>query len=99
MPRATVYRMLNFLVAEEYLVRMPDLKGFALGVRVAELTGGALRRPQQYLDTQASLLPVPPTWPEQPRTIAPPERSSYDRHHRADHRGPAPARAPQRRGG
>ncbi|MBA4863954.1 helix-turn-helix domain-containing protein [Streptomyces sp. PSKA54] len=36
---ATTYRLLNLLVEEEYLVRMPDLRGFALGRRVAELTG------------------------------------------------------------
>jgi DNA-binding IclR family transcriptional regulator len=36
---ATAYRLLNFLVAEEYLVRLADLSGFALGERVAELTG------------------------------------------------------------
>lgn len=36
---ATAYRLLNFLVAEEYLVRLADLRGFALGERVAELTG------------------------------------------------------------
>ncbi|MFE9764246.1 helix-turn-helix domain-containing protein [Streptomyces sp. NPDC005808] len=34
---ATTYRLLNVLVEEEYLVRMPDLRGFALGRRVASL--------------------------------------------------------------
>ncbi|MGW1029494.1 IclR family transcriptional regulator [Streptomyces sp. NPDC002577] len=34
---ATTYRLLNLLVEEEYLVRMPDLRGFALGRKVAEL--------------------------------------------------------------
>lgn len=36
-PRATMYRVINSLVQEEYLVRMPDLRGFALGRRVIEL--------------------------------------------------------------
>ena len=35
--RATVYRVLNHLVAEEYLIRSPDLRGFALGRRMHEL--------------------------------------------------------------
>ena len=34
---ATTYRLLNVLVEEEYLVRMPDLRGFALGRRVSSL--------------------------------------------------------------
>jgi len=37
LPRATAYRLLNLLVQDEYLVRMPDLRGFALGRKVAEL--------------------------------------------------------------
>lgn len=41
LPPATTYRLLNLLVGEEYLVRMPDLRGFALGRKVAGLTGGA----------------------------------------------------------
>ncbi|MGA0567209.1 helix-turn-helix domain-containing protein [Rathayibacter sp. KR2-224] len=41
MPRATAYRLLNLLVQEEYLVRLPDLSGFALGARVAQLGGGS----------------------------------------------------------
>jgi len=36
-PQATTYRLLNMLVGEEYLVRLPDLKGFALGRRAARL--------------------------------------------------------------
>ena len=39
LPRATTYRLLNLLVEDEYLVRTPDLTGFALGARVAQLTG------------------------------------------------------------
>jgi DNA-binding IclR family transcriptional regulator len=37
LPRATTYRLLNLLVAEEYLVRLPDLAGFALGARAGRL--------------------------------------------------------------
>lgn len=37
MPRATTYRLINLLVQDEYLIRMPDLQGFALGRKVAEL--------------------------------------------------------------
>ncbi|CAG6395228.1 helix-turn-helix domain-containing protein [Streptomyces cocklensis] len=40
-PSATAYRMLNLLVADGYLVRMPDLSGFALGRRTAELAYAA----------------------------------------------------------
>ena len=37
LPPATTYRLLNLLVGEEYLVRLPDLHGFALGAKVAGL--------------------------------------------------------------
>lgn len=37
MPRATTYRLINLLVQEEYLVRMPDLTGFTLGRKVRQL--------------------------------------------------------------
>jgi DNA-binding IclR family transcriptional regulator len=37
--RATTYRLLNLLVQDEYLVRLPDLAGFALGRKVALLAG------------------------------------------------------------
>jgi DNA-binding IclR family transcriptional regulator len=40
-PSATTYRLLNILVAEGYLVRMPDLHGFALSQKVGGLVGGA----------------------------------------------------------
>ncbi|PTR21362.1 IclR family transcriptional regulator [Rhodococcus sp. OK519] len=40
-PAATAYRMLNLLVAEGFLVRVPDLSGFALGRRTAELAQAA----------------------------------------------------------
>lgn len=39
MPQATTYRLFNLLVGEEYLVRLPDLRGFALGARCGELVG------------------------------------------------------------
>lgn len=41
MPRATTYRLLNILVEDEYLVRTPDLSGFALGAKVAQLAAVA----------------------------------------------------------
>lgn len=37
MSRATTYRLLKHLVQQEYLVRSPDLSGFALGQRVRDL--------------------------------------------------------------
>lgn len=36
-PSATTYRLLNLLVQDRYLVRTPDLKGFALGSKVSEI--------------------------------------------------------------
>jgi DNA-binding IclR family transcriptional regulator len=46
-PRASVYRVVNSLVRDEYLVRRPDLTGFLLGARVLELAAvvDAHRRP------------------------------------------------------
>ncbi|MDQ2755663.1 MAG: helix-turn-helix domain-containing protein [Actinomycetota bacterium] len=44
-PSATTYRLLNILVAEGYLLRMPDLHGFALGQKVNDLVGGAAAPP------------------------------------------------------
>lgn len=41
LPRATTYRLLNLLVEDEYLVRTPDLAGFALGAKVAQLAAVA----------------------------------------------------------
>jgi DNA-binding IclR family transcriptional regulator len=38
---ATTYRLLNALVAEEYIVRLPDLAGFALGRRAIVFAGAA----------------------------------------------------------
>lgn len=40
-PPATTYRLLNILVAEGFIVRMPDLHGFALGQKVNGLVGTA----------------------------------------------------------
>lgn len=37
LPRATTYRLLNLLVEDEYLLRTPDLSGFALGAKVTQL--------------------------------------------------------------
>jgi len=42
--RATTYRLLNLLVQDEYLVRTPDLAGFALGTKVAQLAAAAMPR-------------------------------------------------------
>lgn len=41
LPRATTYRLLNLLVEDEYLVRTPDLSGFALGTKVTQLAAAA----------------------------------------------------------
>ncbi|MFI6313158.1 IclR family transcriptional regulator [Nocardia fusca] len=40
-PPATAYRLLNLLVADGFLVRTPDLTGFALGRRTSELAYAA----------------------------------------------------------
>lgn len=45
LPPATTYRLLNLLVGEGYLVRLPDLRGFALGRRASGLTMVAPGRP------------------------------------------------------
>lgn len=45
LPPATTYRLLNLLVGEEYLVRLPDLRGFALGRRAARLSVPQAPRP------------------------------------------------------
>jgi len=54
LPRATTYRLLNVLVAEEYLIRLPDLSGFGLGVRFAELVDAALAPKDRSPATQRS---------------------------------------------
>ncbi|MHA4853273.1 IclR family transcriptional regulator [Rhodococcus sp. MSC1_016] len=42
MPSATTYRLLNILVGEGYVVRLPDLSGFALGQKVGILVDAAV---------------------------------------------------------
>ncbi|MBS1691840.1 MAG: helix-turn-helix domain-containing protein [Actinobacteria bacterium] len=37
LPSATTYRLLNLLVADGYIVRLPDLTGFSLGHRMSTL--------------------------------------------------------------
>ncbi len=44
LPRATTYRLVNLLVQDEYLVRTPDLSGFALGSKVVQLAAVAAPR-------------------------------------------------------
>ena len=51
MPQATAYRILNTHVQEEYLERLPSLRGFALGRKVSEL---AIRVPAAFKLTQAA---------------------------------------------
>ena len=57
LPRATAYRLLNLLVQEEYLVRLPDLSGFALGQKVVQLAGVhvSTKPPQAVRDLMESL--------------------------------------------
>jgi DNA-binding IclR family transcriptional regulator len=45
MSRASVYRIIKHLVANEYLVRTPDLRGFVIGERVRALSGAAVTEP------------------------------------------------------
>lgn len=42
MPSATTYRLLNLLVADGYIVRLPDLSGFSLGPRMGNLIDAAV---------------------------------------------------------
>ena len=42
LPSATTYRLLNILVGEGYLVRLPDLTGFALGHKIGVLIDAAV---------------------------------------------------------
>ena len=42
MPSATTYRLLNILVGEGYVVRLPDLSGFALGQKIGILVDAAV---------------------------------------------------------
>jgi len=48
-PRATTYRLVNLLVQDEYLVRLPDLSGFALGHRVAMFASNAAPDPEREI--------------------------------------------------
>lgn len=43
--RATTYRLVQVLTEDEYIVRLPDLRGFALGRRVAALVPPPAPRP------------------------------------------------------
>jgi DNA-binding IclR family transcriptional regulator len=54
-PPATTYRLLNLLVAEEYLVRLPDLGGFALGRRIANLAPAPVSAPTAARDVMRRL--------------------------------------------
>lgn len=49
--RATVFRIVKHLVAEEYLVRTTDLRGFALGARVLALSDPSLLGREREADT------------------------------------------------
>lgn len=42
-PQATAYRVLNSLVADEYLARTSDLRGFALGHAISALSASKVR--------------------------------------------------------
>ncbi|CAM3969741.1 IclR family transcriptional regulator [Tsukamurella ocularis] len=42
MPSATTYRLLTILVGEGYIVRVPDLSGFALGRRIGVILDAAV---------------------------------------------------------
>jgi len=53
--RATTYRLVRLLADDEYLVRMPDLRGFALGRRVAELAAPATPTPPMSRAALAAL--------------------------------------------
>lgn len=57
LPRATTYRLLNLLVQDEYLVRTPDLSGFALGAKVVHLAAAAapIRLPTAARDVIAEV--------------------------------------------
>lgn len=57
LPRATTYRLLNLLAQDEYLVRTPDLSGFALGSKVVHLAAAAapVRLPTAARDVLAGV--------------------------------------------
>jgi DNA-binding IclR family transcriptional regulator len=54
--RATTYRLVRLLADDEYLIRMPDLRGFALGRRVAELAAPATSTPPLSRAARAVLI-------------------------------------------
>ncbi|MEP9395572.1 IclR family transcriptional regulator C-terminal domain-containing protein [Gordonia sp. VNQ95] len=45
LPPASTYRLLNNLVADEFLVRTADLRGFALGTRLSSLVSAVIPPP------------------------------------------------------
>ncbi|KNA92785.1 MULTISPECIES: IclR family transcriptional regulator [Gordonia] len=45
LPSASTYRLLNSLVADEFLVRTADLRGFAIGTRLASFVDGVVTPP------------------------------------------------------
>ena len=45
LPSASTYRLLNSLVADEFLVRTADLRGFAIGTRLASFIDGVATPP------------------------------------------------------
>lgn len=56
LPRATTYRLVNLLVQDGFLVRTPDLSGFALGAKVVHLASVAapVRLPSAARDLLAA---------------------------------------------
>lgn len=56
LPRATTYRLVNLLVQDGFLVRTPDLSGFALGAKVVHLASVAapVRLPSAARDILAA---------------------------------------------
>jgi len=63
MPKATAYRLLNMLVEDEYLVRVPDLSGFALGRKVAWLIALAEDGPATSVEHASSAYGSSPASP------------------------------------
>lgn len=53
MSQASVYRIVKHLVAQEYLVRTPDLRGFVIGERVRALASGAISQLVEASDEPA----------------------------------------------
>jgi DNA-binding IclR family transcriptional regulator len=57
-PLPTVYRALGILVAEGYLVRLHDVRGYGLGYRVAELQRGLVEQIRPSAAVRAVLFEV-----------------------------------------